>query len=239
MLELLESSFDHSVKLNEIRKSAGKIKALSYLIGVYLGDGCIMYYPKKKYYRFRLNTIDKDFAEATIEAINVLTGRQYKISCHPVKKSNNLNYAVSALCDFYWIKYLCENKNKIPDFIWDSNKECKLELIAGIMDSEGYCSNGTKGRKSLGLKATDKWIMDFYKLMINIGVITGKQGLELLPSGKTSIRYHFNIKSFYDCGCYFKIYRKQKRINEWLLNPQRLHVKQLLAEDIVRTYMKV
>lgn len=236
MLETLNSSPDHSVKLGEIRQSAGKIEALCYLTGVYLGDGWIGEVQNRT--RFRLNTIDRDFAKATVEAIEILTGRRYAISEHPVKKSKNNNYSVTALIDeLGFIKDLCNHKTVIPEYVWKAHKKAKTAFVAGIMDSEGYCANGTKNRKSLGVKAVDKWIMDFYKFMDSLGVQVGKQGFELLPSGKTSVRYHFNITSFNDAGCYFNIRRKQQRIEDWLLNPQRLHVRHK-CDDIVRTHVR-
>lgn len=217
------------MKLNKIRQSAGKTNALAYLTGVYLGDGYIA--KPQGYYRFRLNTIDEDFAEATAYALEKINDFHPKIGCESVKKSDNLNYYVNANGEeLAWLIEASDSRNKIPDFIWDLPREAKVHFVAGVMDSEGYCSNGTNNRKSLGLKATDDWIDDFYDLMEQLGVKVGKKGIEELPSGKTSTRFHFNIKSFTSKGCYFHIKRKSERVREWLKhrelhsNPQRLYV---------------
>ena len=236
MLEHLESRSDQSVKLERIRQSAEKTRALAYIVGVYLGDGCIRM-ALRNHYSFRLNTIDRDFAESTASALDTLTGNRPNILTYPVKKSSKPNHSITAtisILDWGWIKESCNNKTLIPDYIWDMPREAKLAFVAGIMDSEGYCAKGQRGRLTVGLKACDKWIMDFHRFMSELGVVIGKIGHETLPSNKIAIRYHFPVDSFANNGCYFTIQRKQNRVVEKLSNSQRPYVSRL-CEDMVRT----
>jgi hypothetical protein len=232
MLEHLESHSDQRVKLEWIRRSAGKTSAFAYFVGVYLGDGWMGNAGRN--YRFRLNTIDMDFAESTANAIEMMTGIKPTIFSHSVTKSNKLNHSICiTMRDWSWVVDSCEKKSLIPDYIWDMPRAAKLAFVAGIMDSEGYCGKGTRGRLTIGLKACDKWIMDFHRFMSNLGVVIGKIGHETLPSNKVAIRYHFPVDSFVKNGCYFTIQRKQKRIVEKLSNPQRPYVSRI-GEDMAR-----
>lgn len=212
------------VKIETLRQFAGKMKPLAYIAGVYLGDGWMGRLKKYNRWDFRLNTIDNDFAEATAKAMFELTGRKPKIHIYPVSKSSKPNHSITFGCkDLFFLIDATAYKTCIPDFVKKANREEKLEFVAGIMDSEGYVAKRQKDNAlTLGLKATGNWMYEFQALMQSLGVQVGKIGKELLPSGKTAIRFHFNILSWIKSGCYFNISRKQNRINKWALNPQRL-----------------
>lgn len=214
----------------KIGQSAGKTKHLAYLLGVYLGDGHIGKAQKARgMKRFRLNTIDSDFAEVTATALESINGFRPAINVHPVSKSSKPNHAISASGkNLIWMIAATENKSKIPSCVWKLDREAKLAFISGVMDSEGYASK-SRNKLTVGLKACDSWINDFHRLMQSIGVIIGKIGEEVLPSGKTAKRFHFNVRSWIDAGCYFNIKRKENRVIEWASNPQRLHARHAIA----------
>jgi len=217
----------HGGKTTMIRQSAGKTSCLAYFVGMYLGDGWMGYVKSLKGWYFRLNTIDKDFAEMAKKTIKELTGNEGHICIHPVKKSSKPNHSyTSSVKDLYWVRQATQDKQRFPEFVNSWNREEKLALISGLMDSEGYVATTIThpGAISIGLKATSKWMDDLYSLCQELGISVGKIGKETLPSGKIATRFHFKSKSFVENGCYFNIERKQKRIDEWNLNPQRLYV---------------
>lgn len=199
-----------------IRQSAGKTRlSLAYLIGVYLGDGWMGYVKSNTGWFFRLNTIDADFAEAARAAIEELTGNKGHVCCHPVKKSSKPNYSLGiGAKNIAWIKSICHQKTKIPDIIYKMGRKEHLEFIAGIMDSEGYVSihKDRKSASTIGVKAVDGWIKDFYHFCRKFGLKIGKLGQEKIKSGKTAYRFIFNHRSWIDNGCYFKIKRKQDKV---------------------------
>src|SRR5690242_316548 len=82
--------------MHEIGQSAGKTWA--YLLGVYLGDGCVtdVFHKKrgKTYPCFRLNTIDSDFAGATREALYAFTDYKVSVHSHAVSKSSKPNWSL-------------------------------------------------------------------------------------------------------------------------------------------------
>lgn len=204
----------------KIGQSAGK--SWAYLVGTYLGDGCVTHQwtrDRKKRTCFRLNTIDKDFAEAAIDALRDHTKMAVCYSVHSVSKSSKPNHSVwcgdVALCDRLVIE--TEAKEKLPDWIWNADHDKKLEFIAGLMDSEGFASLNSKGQLYIGFKSCDVWFYDFVRLLNSVGINVGRIGIEkpLKPGYKTPQRFTVRRQSWFDSGAYFKIHRKQGRIEKW------------------------
>ncbi len=209
----------------KIGQSAGKNCA--YLIGVYLGDGCVTAQTDsktgKKYLVFRLNTIDEDFAEATRRAIMTMTDRPVGINKHSVKKSNKPNYALRCgdreICEF--LQATTNHKKEIPESIKSMDTEGKLAFIAGLMDSEGFVAERkaetTNRRFYMGFKSCDVWVPDFIKIMESVGIRVGKVSQEQ-PRNlwfKTPTRFTIKMQSWIDSGAKFNIARKQNRVDEW------------------------
>lgn len=202
-----------------IRQSAGK--TFSYLLGVYLGDGCVTMSGYTSI-SFKLNTIDLDFAEATVDALEELTGRKPNILKYKVKRGRD-NHHITLAC-----KELCnvlvtdtQDKQVIPQYVFDWPIENKIAFIAGLMDSEGFVAantnNKTGRRYYMGYKSCDVWVLGFVRILNSVGVKVGKISYEkpLKEGYKTPCRFHIKMQSWINSGCYFSIKRKQDRVNEW------------------------
>jgi len=220
----------------KIGQSAGK--SYAYLIGTYLGDGCVTL--NQGYKVFRLNTIDEDFALATKQALSEYT--DYSISIHLVSKEKDngkpqymLRCGDPKLAQSFQDE--CDGKNKIPEWILNGDKETKIAFIAGVMDSEGFVaankSNPTNRRYYMGFKSCDVWVPDFIKMLQSIGIKIGKVQIEKprKEGYKPPTRFTIKMQSWIDAGCYFNIKRKQDRVDLWnsagayvnrKLNPRRL-----------------
>lgn len=200
----------------KIGKSAGK--SWEYIVGVYLGDGCVT--KQKGYPTFRLNTIDMDFAEAVKDAFRKHTDRPINIGVHPVKKSSKPNVALRCGDPEICARLVAETagKQKLPDWIWLSDREGQLAFIAGLMDSEGFVSRNSHGSTYMGFKSTDVWFEDFVKVLNRAGIRIGKIGVEapLKPGYRTPRRFTIKMQSWVDAGAYFNIARKQERVNAWV-----------------------
>jgi intein-encoded DNA endonuclease-like protein len=205
-----------------IGQSAGK--TFAYLLGVYLGDGCVTTSgivaagTGRASLVFRLNTIDNDFADATADALLDLTGKRPNIREHPVKKGSN-NFAMTHAC-----RELCEqlvsdtnDKTAIPAYVFGWADNLKREFIAGLMDSEGFVSMNSQGTAYMGFKSCDVWFADFVRILQSVGVQIGKIGVEQprKPGYKTPRRFTVKMRSWVDSGCRFNIQRKQRRVNAW------------------------
>lgn len=199
-------------------------KSFSYLLGVYLGDGCVTHI--QGYDRFRLNTIDKDFAEATAKAIRKLTGKRCKVNgpYQDNRYSQSKPQYMLASCDADLCRVLKEetdDKQKIPEWVFTADKDNRLAFIAGLMDSEGFVAeskrNPTNRRFFMGFKSTDPWVLDFVRLLEKSGIRTGKVRTEKPRKDGYREPTVFNIKmqSWIDAGAYFNISRKQDRVDLW------------------------
>lgn len=197
-----------------IGQDAGK--SFAYILGVYLGDGCVTGG------RFRLNTIDRDFAEAVKAALNVISPMNVTLSVHDVSKSSKPNWALG-IGDHRLCTRLVEDccgKRIIPAYVFDGARDQKLAFIAGLMDSEGYVganSNHTNRRYYMGFKSCDVWVPDFIRLLHTVGIVTGKLGVEKprKPGYKVPTRFAIKMQSWIDSGARFNIARKQSRVEEW------------------------
>jgi hypothetical protein len=179
-------------------------KSFAYLLGVYLGDGCVtdVWHEErqKSYKRFRLNTIDKDFAEATVNAIKDVTGKEYPV-CGPYQDKRFPKSAPQHMIGCY-----------------DSDL---LAFIAGLMDSEGCVAERrnypTNRRYFMGFKSCDLWVPEFVKLLEHTGIRTGDLRTEEPRKAHYKRPWVFKVKmqSWIDAGAYFKCSRKQKRVDEW------------------------
>jgi len=199
-----------------IGKSAGK--SWEYLVGVYLGDGCVTKGPRGRTW-FRLNTIDADFAEATKEALQKLTDRKVTICTHPVSKSSKPNHSLSCFAEDVCARLVAETagKTKLPDWIWGANQAGRLAFIAGLMDSEGFVTQNNHGSTYMGFKSTDVWFDDFVRVLNMAGIRIGKVGVEKprFEGYRTPKRFTIKMQSWVDSGAYFCIVRKQSRVDRW------------------------
>lgn len=209
-----------------IGQSAGKDYA--YVLGVYLGDGCVTWLNDrgKKRKQFRLNTIDEDFARATAKALTALYSEYKATVCRHSVKGGRDNWALSfrapELCE--WLVSETSAKQQIPAWVLEAPREDRIAFVAGLMDSEGYVAYrketrwaATNRNYMLGYKSCDAWIPDFLRILDGLGVRYGSMSVEKPRKAgyKTPTGFRIKIQSWIDAGCYFNIRRKQDRIDLW------------------------
>ncbi len=206
-----------------IGQEAGK--SFAYLLGVFLGDGCVTIWRaagRTDRPIFRLNTIDEDFARAVKAALEELSDYAVTLSSHSVSKSSKPNWALAcgdkAICQN--LVWETESKRIIPDYVFGWPRDQKLAFIAGLMDSEGFVaanSNHTGRRFYMGFKSCDAWVPDFIRLLHSVGIVIGKVGIEkpAKPGYKVPMRFAIKMQSWIDSGARFNIARKQRRVDEW------------------------
>lgn len=219
-----------------ISQSAGK--SFAYLLGVYLGDGCVTVNYGKPV--FRLNTIDRDFQESTKSAIEHLSDRPVYTSTHPVKKSSKPNHSLSCFDEVLCkrLQKATEKKSRIPEELLQSDEE-KRQFIVGLMDSEGFVCANQRGSLYMGYAACDSWIPQFIKFVQKFGLRIGK--VTTTPKRhKPQTRFHIKLGSWLETKCYFNIKRKQKRIDDFV--ERRLSSETIRwtsqDDDIVRAYAR-
>jgi hypothetical protein len=202
----------------QIGQSAGKSRA--YLLGVYLGDGCVTRYGNSV--AFKVNTIDEDFVAAIVAALADVSGVPARVSKYEVKKSSKPNHHVYCvdkhLCE--WMRQETHSKESLPEMSKWTDEERKA-FIVGLMDSEGYVAEKTTGKTGrayyMGFKSCDVWVPDFVRLVQSVGLVVGKVS-ECSPykeGYKTPTRFHIKMQSWVDSGMRFNIARKQLRVDRW------------------------
>lgn len=226
-----------------IGQSAGK--SYAYLLGVYLGDGCVTTQGGKLV--FKLNTIDEDFALATQTAIREI-GLDAAIYKHEVKKSSKPNYALWCGCEGFAerLRIVTNNKTVLP-IPWDRewSLDEKKAFIVGLMDSEGFVAEKSKHKTGrayyMGFKSCDVWVLDFIRLLQSVGLKIGKVQTEkpYKPGYKAPTRFHIKMQSWVDSGMRFNIKRKQDRVDRWALtepySERSRYPRKLTSETIRQT----
>lgn len=199
----------------KIGKSAGK--SWEYLVGVYLGDGCVTTHQGRLV--FRLNTIDRDFAEAVESALQEHSDRRIGVHAFPVKGSGKPNISLRCGDPVLAERLRADTgaKTRLPEWVWTANHAALLAFIAGLMDSEGFVSRNTHGATYMGFKSTDVWFEDFVRVLNRAGIEVGKIGVEQprKPGYRTPKRLHIKLASWVRAGAYFNIARKQERVDAW------------------------
>lgn len=210
----------------EIGQSAGK--SFAYLVGVYLGDGCVT--EVQGYDRFRLNTIDRDFADAVAKALADVS--EYRAAINGPYRDKRfsksspqwqLHCGDTALCARFRAE--TDNKGKLPDWIFTAPLDERKAFISGLMDSEGFVSedknNPTNRRWRMGFRTCDVWASEFVRLLEETGVrVYGfKEEQPTIAGRKLVYRFGIKMQSWVDAGIKFNIQRKQARVDEWASAP--------------------
>lgn len=223
-----------------IGQEAGK--NFAYVLGVFLGDGCVTTNFGKSL--FRLNTIDEDFAKAVKAALQTLSATNVALSVHPVSKSSKPNWSLAIRDADLCLRLAIDTdyKAKIPEYVFGWPRDLKLASIVGLMDSEGFvaANSNTSGRRFyMGYKSCDPWVPKLISLMQSVGIQIGKIGVErpLKPGYKTPRRFAIKMQSWIDSGARFNIARKQKRVDEWAAtvpDPRGLRFRAKFSSETLR-----
>ena len=200
-------------------------QALSYVVGVYFGDGCVdtawRNQDGTERKRFRLRAIDQDFVERTAlsiqQAFNVECRRGMDNSKRFGKKPLHLITAMSGVGEY--LESITDRRRFIPNLIYQT-KENTRQFIIGLLDSEGWVSFQFQelGRFyiEVGIGMTSEHMGEFIRMLNNAGVITHKVKTKKYPSGKVMKLTKFNVDSFLRSGIRFNCSRKQNRIDSYL-----------------------
>lgn len=195
----------------------GWSEELAYIMGVYLGDGCI--------YKgsFIVTTIDRDFLDRVRGCCQRLLSdslpEPYKV-CYETKKKTprvkwDFRFRCHDLCD--WLLKMCADKTRLPVSFPGDDPKLSLALFTGFMDSEGYCAvsketNG-KARFAIGMTCGDPVIHDIIKLAQRMGLHPRKTRYNTsTKAGHPMIDCKFHVDDIARSPFNFTIARKQRRL---------------------------
>jgi hypothetical protein len=194
---------------------------LSYIVGVYMGDGSV-YISMEGYGYFTHGSVDMDFLEKVANCANVIFGQKPKIKF--LRKAPNANsrdmFGLHVCCTQFalWLRETTGNKGFIPKSISSGSLEIRIAFLQGLMDSEGYISerttkeNGRTNTPSMNFSVKSEWIFDVRAMMIEIGI-----GVADITTSSGQYRYLIDPRSYMQNGLTFTIRRKRERLERALL----------------------
>ena len=207
-------------------QSAGK--NFAYILGVYIGDGCITKAQTRKTYTFKLEVMDEDFAMKTYEMLIELGCKANFYKIENKRYRQGFSYHVTTV-DKELIEILREDtkcKKEIPPYVSKWNTENKLAFIAGVMDSEGFVSKRPKIMRNglpsymLGIKMDYNMLSQIQPVFQSVGIKTGKYTMTILRDGQRvqTANLSLNIMSWIKSNAHFNIQRKEDKIQDYLRN---------------------
>lgn len=194
-------------------------QALSYVVGVYFGDGCVTHRKMNadgtENRCFSLSVIDRDFRDYTAQqaALAFPDTTIYPFDTYREGKGHIYMLRVERIG--HYLERITGKRSLIPNFV---HEEANVRpFLEGLLDSEGWVTDTTYLRKDqvvcvVGFAITSELAYEFKVMLEGIGVKVGKVGTKKLPSGRIAKQMHFNTASFLDSGLSFHCWRKQRKI---------------------------
>jgi len=187
------------------------LEPLSYFFGAFLGDGSA-YAGSQGGLVVSVATSDKDiitkcYLDITFffsdlrkgkvsEYINPTGLHVYRVNWYGAPLHNLIINAVGY-------------KDCLPEYIWTASKEAKLDLLAGLMDTDGGISRGSNGEYNLYFTGGSGFISQFTALCESLDIIVGKPRKNNNQVG--CYNFHVNKKSAKRAGFLFYCARKQEK----------------------------
>jgi len=150
-------------------------KKLSYIIGLLIGDGC---YSVKKDFPIEFTcsknilSIKNKMSDYFMDIFNV------DIKCYNYTNSSCFKFLkcskhIRDFLEWCGLDYITSELKQIPWVILENNKECQIECLKGLFDTDGgvniNCIHYTSISKQL--------VIDIQNLLLNIGIISSLRNL--------------------------------------------------------------
>lgn len=207
----------------DIKKlSEEKACDLCYLIGAFMGDGCI--YIRNNNYQFSITSSDIDFCQICSKICEKLFNKSGNIKTINNKR-NEYSYSQLVCCSkniCHLIKDLTCNKTTVPKIV-QNDTLTKRGFIQGVMDADGWISKVSASdgyiRYRIGFKNTAYWtkqINDIIKsLEVRVGIVNKSESHRYYKKNKDSFVFSINTED-YCKKIGFRIARKQKLVEDFL-----------------------
>jgi len=187
-------------KTNSIKWETKKVEMDPYLLGMWLGDGlsCGTGFALNYKTDFELLDYWKMWAETNEALINKDERYKYKICSKKNKEAYDkgfCNRVEEAPLKKYLKKYNLINNKHIPNDYIVNDKNIRLKLLAGIIDTDGHVrDNGREIRICQGPK-NYKIIDDVHKIAISLGFSCNvKEGISQWTDKKTNVKKYSSYK---------------------------------------------
>lgn len=195
-------------------------QALSYVVGVYFGDGCVTH---RKFNSdgsenrcFTLSVIDRDFRDYTLEQCRLAfpDNKAYPYDTH--REGKGMIYMLRVERIGHYLESITGKRTIVPNFVYAS-KANKIAFLEGLLDSEGWVTDTTYLKQNvvvcvIGFAITSELAHEFKTMLESLGVKVGKIHSKAIKSGRVAKQMHFNTTSFLASGINFHCWRKQRKV---------------------------
>jgi hypothetical protein len=186
---------------------------LAYLVGAYLTDGTLIREYKTRVVRgfAFINTSDK-LLDHILMCLQKL-GLPAKLS-KPLSNSNlgkKIKRAIYCYSSDFgnWLYENCNLKERIPDFIFESSNEIKINLISALIDGDGSIAKDG----SIRVRNTSGWISCLADLLNKCNIRnSGLLFVCTLKTGKKYYSVHINRNDFLSFNGFCIVPEKQSRL---------------------------
>lgn len=202
---------------------------IAYLLGVYLTDG---YIHRGSSLRLAMVVRDREICDRVALAAKSLFQKSPMVRqvVKMYKEKEKLYWKVevcsSSLCK--WLHQVTYDKTELPDLVFSESREWKLELLAGMLDSDGWATFSQNRYKTKSGKPPtwysqvgicgvrdNTYLSDVPRVLDQLGV---RYKIGYLPPRKEGYleqqRVLINPESFLLNGLYFYIQRKIDKVSQ-------------------------
>lgn len=198
---------------------------LAYFFGAWLGDGWYSWNPYHRNYSIGIKCMDKSivekcFMDVTTHFDDLKDPGVYEEMTPSGTNLYKIVFYNKIFTDF--IAKATAYKTEMPAFIWDAPKETKLDLLAGLMDTDGTILKQKSPKRKDGFfyrltfSGTKGFVSQFPDLCRVIGIKLTGAFEEKHSNPKHALRTIFSISlpSALENGFRFYCERKQKRLED-------------------------
>lgn len=216
-------------------------KDLSYLTGVYFGDGSISKDSRRETYTYGVLAVDKPFVDYCATCIKNVFGveRPVELKSNKTSAGNSIYVVRVGATEFgSWLLEASGQKARIPQIVWESPLDIRLAFLAGYFDSDGtMCKRGSP--KIAGVYPFGE---EMAALFVYSGIRAWRHNGYTSGSGRYVWEYGLSVYDMLTVGFKPVLERKQPRQPRYReqRNPQRLYVGvPSWVQDIGRPCMKM
>lgn len=229
---------------------------LAYFFGAWLGDGHYEWNPYAVHPNYRVGLCGMD-EEILVKAVGSLNAQikdvHWSWRTEELKSAKTFHRVAARNKDL--VTFICMAtafKTALPEFVWDAPKIVKLEMLSGLMDTDGTIGISNRDNAYImrfsGGKGFVSQVPDLFRVS-GIKVISIRS--DSRPGRRDCSEITVSVPSCIENGFRFYCKRKQYRLIDyiekfykgpkpaWFSDPQRLHAElSIKKEDIVRTSVK-
>lgn len=197
------------------------IEPLSYFIGAWLGDGWITYNPMTHNYSVAIKCMDKEiitkcFIDVSNHFSDLKDGRLYT----EITKNDTKLYKVVWWCKEFveLMHYAIPGKANFPEYIWRASHNARLEMLSGLMDTDGTIVQHADGRNwHCTFTGTKLFVRQFPDLCRLLKIHINSRNVEKHqnPNHADRLQFTISIVDMIKAGFNFNCKRKQVRLNKF------------------------